>query len=400
MRGKRLLNSQFPFLGNKELLILSDLSCIELQDLMTLLHKFPDRQPFADTVQAYITDRIEQDWKQASDRHPPWSSRKRRPAISIIFPFFNAESTIEKSLHSIVSQRFTDFELICINDQSPDISNHIVKRYRRNDSRISLLVNDRNLGCGASRNRGIRHARGEFVFHIDPDDTIPEDALYNLYKAAQQYNSQMVKGAYSKCQALYGASTEKKRITSLCGKRTTPIINTDLAHMQDLLKTTEGHWSYLYRNDLIRNTPYPTNLKMGQDSLFLVGALLSAKRVTIIPDVVYHYNTNYLSAMNTFSFEKYLDALEWRRRAWHLLDDAGMEAIGNRLLQDYWNDAFFRSMPQSLSAAQISCFFDRYRSVMTETRIKPYSGRTTGFQKKLFRLIMAGKDAKAQACLL
>ncbi len=320
-------------------------------------------------------------------------TKSHSPLISVILPFYNAQTTIDQCLESILSQSLTDFEIICINDKSPDDSQKIVEKYKAKDPRIVLLENDENIGLGATRNRGVQTAKGSFIFHIDPDDTIPTNSLKILYDHTIAYDSDMVKGSYILEQILFGQKT-KKSIKSMC-KDAPLIINTSLRKMPELLSNTTGHWSYLYKTSFAKKVPYPTDLKMGQDSIFLVHALTKAEKITVIDKIVYHYRKNVSSAMNTFNFRKYMDTLEWRKRAWQSLNEANLKSLGDRMLQSYWADAFFKNMPVILSKEEIVIFFKKYREAINEANIQAFNNKTSLFLKKLFQLIEKNSDDDA-----
>ncbi len=90
------------------------------------------------------------------------------PAISVILPAYNAEKYIRESLESILSQTFSDFEFIIINNGSTDSTVSIVQSY--SDPRIKLINNSENLGLIASLNLGLQAARGKYIARMDHDD--------------------------------------------------------------------------------------------------------------------------------------------------------------------------------------------------------------------------------------
>lgn len=92
------------------------------------------------------------------------------PLISVIMPLYNTERFIRESIDSVLSQTFTNFELIIIDDCSSDSSVKIVQSCMKRDKRIVLLKNERNLGAARSRNRGINAATGKFIAFLDADD--------------------------------------------------------------------------------------------------------------------------------------------------------------------------------------------------------------------------------------
>ena len=94
------------------------------------------------------------------------------PRTSIIMPVYNTANTVVRAIDSVLSQTDPDFELIIINDQSPDDSHRIIQEYlqKLQDSRISYHVNEKNLGLAGARNVGISHANGEWLAYHDSDD--------------------------------------------------------------------------------------------------------------------------------------------------------------------------------------------------------------------------------------
>lgn len=95
------------------------------------------------------------------------------PKISVILPCYNAESTISEAIQSILTQTFSDFELIVIDDGSRDHSANIVESF--NDTRILFIKNEKNLGLIRTLNKGIDLASGEYIARMDADDiALPE----------------------------------------------------------------------------------------------------------------------------------------------------------------------------------------------------------------------------------
>lgn len=97
--------------------------------------------------------------------------------FSIIIPVYNVELYLKDCLDSILGQNFNDFEIICINDGSTDLSLDILNSY--NDPRIKI-INQKNSGQSAARNLGLSTAKGEYIWFIDSDDKIAEDSLWSL----------------------------------------------------------------------------------------------------------------------------------------------------------------------------------------------------------------------------
>lgn len=93
-----------------------------------------------------------------------------RPLVSIIMPLYNAESFLNESVGSILSQTYDNWELIVIEDCSSDGSLSLARDFEKQDGRITVYRNKRNLGAAKSRNEGLKFVSGDYVAFIDADD--------------------------------------------------------------------------------------------------------------------------------------------------------------------------------------------------------------------------------------
>ena len=109
------------------------------------------------------------------------------PQISVVLPFFNAESHLEKCLTSVLCQSFRNIEILCVDDGSTDSSRKIVEQYAAADNRIALIDMLVNAGPSAARNAAIRIARGKYIYCLDSDVSILPDALDKLYSCAETW---------------------------------------------------------------------------------------------------------------------------------------------------------------------------------------------------------------------
>lgn len=103
------------------------------------------------------------------------------PTVSIIIPIYNTSKDLSRCLDSVLSQTYTNIEVICINDGSTDDSLNILTKYQRLDKRI-LLINQINKGLSEARNAGLKLASGDIVLFIDSDDWIDSTAIETVYK--------------------------------------------------------------------------------------------------------------------------------------------------------------------------------------------------------------------------
>ena len=111
--------------------------------------------------------------------------------ISVIVPVFNVEKYLEKCILSILAQTYKNFELILVDDASPDSCPEICDRYANIDQRIRVLHCKKNGGLSAARNIGIEAARGKWITFVDSDDWVSQEMLQYLYEGVKKNDAQI-----------------------------------------------------------------------------------------------------------------------------------------------------------------------------------------------------------------
>lgn len=117
------------------------------------------------------------------------------PKISVLMPIYNVERYLHEALLSVADQTLRDIEILCINDGSTDDSRAIVAEFCKLDARFRL-IDKPNSGYGASMNRGLAEAQGDYIAILEPDDIYEPTALETLYKAAQISDADVTKANY------------------------------------------------------------------------------------------------------------------------------------------------------------------------------------------------------------
>ena len=111
--------------------------------------------------------------------------------FSVIVNFFNSENTIVNCINSILSQKFSDFEIICINDGSTDKSLSKIKSINDRNKKIKI-INQVNKGLGCSRNVGINNSKGKYICFVDSDDTIESGFLEHAHNKIITLNADLI----------------------------------------------------------------------------------------------------------------------------------------------------------------------------------------------------------------
>lgn len=99
--------------------------------------------------------------------------KKANPRFSVIMCAYNLEKIVNIAIESVLNQKFNDYELIIVNDGSLDNTLEVLKKYEEKaNGKIRVINNKKNIGLSASRNKAIRQAKGEYIVHLDGDDTL------------------------------------------------------------------------------------------------------------------------------------------------------------------------------------------------------------------------------------
>ena len=114
-----------------------------------------------------------------------------QPAVSVIIPVYKAERYLHRCLDSLKAQTLQNYEVLLINDGSPDRSGEICEKYALEDVRFKAFHN-KNQGVSATRQFGITHAQGKYSIHVDPDDWVEPTMLEELFTKAETENADMV----------------------------------------------------------------------------------------------------------------------------------------------------------------------------------------------------------------
>ena len=199
------------------------------------------------------------------------------PAISIIMPCFNRADTIEQSINSVLSQSFSDWALIIIDDGSSDSSRALVLRYK--DPRITLHTQQNTGVCGA-RNAGLRLATGEMIAFLDADDTWDPECLTQLHRSLHTSNAAL---AYCGWQNI-----------GLSGGQGEPFIPPDYETPKKMPLLFENcrwpiHACLTYKTVIINAGMFNESIQTSED--FLLWLHIAAKHsLILVPDVLAYYH--------------------------------------------------------------------------------------------------------------
>ena len=192
--------------------------------------------------------------------------------ISIIIPVYNVEKFIRQCLDSILSQSYKNYEVILIDDKSKDSSLDIIREYEKKYSNFFVIENKKNSGPGASRNKGIDKAKGEYIMFIDSDDYIEPNTLEDAFNAAKKYDADVVRYDFSRSISNIEYADRK-----LYPKLKEKTIEVDINKGDYFLLETAGPCNKLFKRSLIGDSRFPVGIYF-EDLPFIISNILKAKR--------------------------------------------------------------------------------------------------------------------------
>lgn len=219
--------------------------------------------------------------------------------ISVIIPVYKVERYLSRCVDSILNQTFTDFELILVDDGSPDKCGQMCDEYAEINKRIHV-IHKKNGGLSDARNAGIdwcyENSNSEWIAFIDSDDWIHPRYLEILYKATQEYNSSISVCSYKKADDFLPFDE---------------IMDFDIEHLKTEELFVKHHieatvaWAKLYKKDYFKSVRYPFGV-IHEDEFVTYKLLFQNEKIAFVNLPLYFYYVNPQGIMNSKWSEKYL----------------------------------------------------------------------------------------------
>lgn len=259
--------------------------------------------------------------------------------ISIVIPVYNVQDYIKKCLDTILSQTFSDLEIILVDDGSTDLSGRICDYYSENDKRIKV-IHTANGGQSEARNVGIKNATSEWITFIDSDDYVSSDYIEYLYNLIQVHNADISIASFTYI-------TPKKIIKH--GNGEVALMDAKTAIRRMLLNEgfDMGVWGKMYRTEYFNKYKFVSG-KLFEDSLITYQIFSEASTIVFGAKDIYFYVNRKNSTVNgTFNIKKF-DLIEMNEEASkfikHKFPDLSSEAHRRMI----W--AYFSTLNQVLSS--------------------------------------------------
>ncbi len=222
--------------------------------------------------------------------------------VSVIVPVYNVAKYLPRCIDSILSQTYSNLEIILVDDGSTDESGAICDKYAKTDTRIQVLHKE-NGGQSSARNKGLDIASGEFIAFVDADDWVAINYIEVMYLNLTKFNADISVISYLKVKEHFSPTLSERKYSAILFN---PIEATEATLYQQ--KLDSGVWCKLFHRNLFNELRFVNGI-LYEDLDIIPRIYLSAKKIVLSNAKLYYYYTRSNSSINTFSTRR-LDVLD------------------------------------------------------------------------------------------
>lgn len=258
--------------------------------------------------------------------------------VSIIVPVYNTEKYLRRCVDSVISQSYSELDIILVDDGSTDNSAEMCDKYAQEDSRIRV-IHKQNAGLGMARNSGLDAANGDYVAFIDSDDWIELDHIENLVREITETEADLAIGTLRESD---GEGNEKKRGSyikkgiyegiKLKEGLLYPMIGPS-PEFGDDVQIESSSCTNLYSMDIIRENGlrYQSEREaVAEDVFFNIAFLGHARRVVVTEESGYLYYYNGASISRKYDKKRFDRTIEFYRRLSNAAEQYGADVMRAR----------------------------------------------------------------------
>lgn len=206
--------------------------------------------------------------------------------VSIIVPIYRVEEYLPRCITSILAQTYKNWELILIDDGSPDRCGEICDRYAQEYESVTV-IHQSNHGVSLARNIGIEKAKGDYILFVDPDDWLAPNMIEMML--AEGDGAQLIVCGFTDYYQNEDGTSEMIP-NPIWREQHDTFVTTDPDY--EVLCKTSTVWNKLFRRDVVGNIRFNPELVYGEDSLFTASVLGNVHSAVLIPRPYYYYFRN------------------------------------------------------------------------------------------------------------
>ncbi|GGR81061.1 bifunctional glycosyltransferase/CDP-glycerol:glycerophosphate glycerophosphotransferase [Streptomyces eurythermus] len=324
------------------------------------------------------------------------------PRFSVIVPCYRVQGFLPECLDSVLGQSFGDFELIAVDDRSPDDCGAILDEYARRDARVKVLHLPENVGLGMARNAGLPHATGDYLLFLDSDDTLTPGALRAVAdRLAETADPDVLVFDYAR--TYWWGGTRRNVLAHLLAKEEV-FTAEEYPGILDLLMVV---WNKAYRRDFVTENGFAFPPGYYEDTPWTFPVMLSARRIAALDRICLYYRQRRQGNILSTTSRKHFDIHDQYERVFAFL--AGRPELAS------WRPYLHRKMgehcldilakPDRLPPADKAEFFRRtarmFRAhrpegVRVDGEVAVLTGSWTGYRLRR-QSARAGREAARRA---
>ena len=235
-----------------------------------------------------------------------------KPLVSIIMPVYKVENFVAKAIESLQNQTYKNFELIAVNDGSPDTSGEICESYAKNDGRIHVIHKE-NGGAPSARNLALKQIKGKYVYFMDSDDWCEPEMLTDMVNLAEENQAELVITGFF-IDTYYSDNEYGTQFIS-CDNR---VYNEQFEFRKNSYKYFDNNllytpWNKLFLSSRIKDLNLTFKNTIMDDFPFVLDYIKDVKKVAITSKMYYHF----LRARSDSETQKYRPTLYEKRQEEH-----------------------------------------------------------------------------------
>ncbi|MFG3103000.1 CDP-glycerol glycerophosphotransferase family protein [Streptomyces sp. NPDC048182] len=239
------------------------------------------------------------------------------PRFSVIIPCFKVQAFLRECLDSVLGQSWRDLEVIAVDDRSPDGCGAILDEYAARDARVRVLHLPENVGLGRARNAGLPHARGDYLFFLDSDDTLTPGALAaTAARLAEAGDPDVLVFDYARAY-WWGGTRRNALARVLTEAGPAPFTAAERPEILDLLMVV---WNKVYRRDFVEREGFAFPPGYYEDTPWTFPVMFSADRIAVLDRICLNYRQRRQGNILSTTSRKHFDVHEQYERVFAFLD--------------------------------------------------------------------------------
>ncbi|MGW7084075.1 bifunctional glycosyltransferase/CDP-glycerol:glycerophosphate glycerophosphotransferase [Streptomyces sp. NPDC054871] len=262
------------------------------------------------------------------------------PRFSVIVPAYKVQAYLHACLESVLGQSFTDFELIVVDDASPDACGALIDERAARDTRMKAVHLKENVGLGPARNAGMERATGDYLIFLDSDDTLTPHSLHAISDRIKETDEPDVL-IYDYARTFWSGEAVRNQFASLLKEEGPAPFR--LSDRPGLLRLLMVAWNKAYRRDFIEREGFTFPPGLYEDTPWTAPVLMKADSIATLDRVCVHYLQRRRGSILRTTTRRHFDIFDQYERVFAFLDE-------HPELSATWRPVLFRKMVDHLSA--------------------------------------------------